>query len=93
MRWRFKTVLILIFILIISCASVGIGYIFYSEVIDKSNVIVDGDLTINFIDGDTFNLQGNATITFSVTNNSEEAKYYYIQLSDVYAQDVNYELT
>ncbi len=93
MRWRFKTVLIFIFILIISCASVGIGYIFYSEVIDKSNVIVDGDLTINFIDGDTFNLQGNATITFSVTNNSEEAKYYYIQLSDVYAQDVNYELT
>lgn len=93
MRWRFKSVLIFIFILIISCTSIGIGYIFYSEVIDKSNILVDGDLTINFINGDTFNLQGNASIAFSVTNNSEESKYYYIQFSDVYAKDVNYELT
>ena len=93
MRLRFKSVLVFIFIMIIACASIGVGYLFYNEVIDHSNVIVDGDLTINFINGDTFDLSGNASIAFSVTNNSDEQKYYYIQLSDVYANDVSYELT
>ncbi len=93
MRWRFKSVLVFIFILIIACASVGVGYLFYNEVIERSNVVVDGDLTINYINGDKFNLTGDATIAFSVTNNSDEEKYYYIQLSDVYANGVDYELT
>lgn len=93
MRWRFKSVLVFIFILIIACASVGVGYLFYNEVVERSNVVVDGDLTINYINGDKFNLSGDATIAFSVTNNSDEEKYYYIQLSDVYADGVDYELT
>ena len=93
MRLRFKSSLAFIFILIIACASIGVGYLFYNEVIDRSNVVVDGDLTINFINGDKFDLNGNASIAFSVTNNSDEQKYYYIQLSDVYASDVSYELT
>ena len=78
--------------MIVACASVGVGYLFYNEVIDHSNVVVDGDLTINFINGDKFDLSGDASIAFSVTNNSDEQKYYYIQLSDVYANNVNYEL-
>ena len=93
MRLRFKSCLVFIFLLIIGCASIGIGYLFYNEVVDRSNVVVDGDLTINYINGDAFNLSGDATIAFSVTNNSDEAKYYYIQLTDVYASNVNYELT
>ena len=92
MRLRFKSVLVFIFILIIACASVGVGYLFYNEVVERSNIVVDGDLTINFINGDSFDLNGDATIAFSVTNNSDEEKYYYIQLSDVYASNVNYEL-
>lgn len=93
MRLRFKSVLVFIFILIVACASVGVGYLFYNEVVDKSSVVVDGDLTINYINGDSFSLNGDATLAFSVTNNSDEQRYYYIQLSDVYASDVNYELT
>ena len=93
MRWRFKSVLVFIFILFIACASIGVGYLFYNEVVERSNVVVDGDLTINYINGDKFNLSGDATIAFSVTNNSDEEKYYYIQLSDVYADGVDYELT
>ena len=93
MRLRFKSCLVFIFLLIIGCASIGIGYLFYNEVVARSNVVVDGDLTINYINGDAFNLSGDATIAFSVTNNSDEAKYYYIQLTDVYASNVNYELT
>lgn len=92
MRLRFKSVLVFIFILIIACVSVGVGYLFYNEVVERSNIVVDGDLTINFINGDSFDLNGDATIAFSVTNNSDEQKYYYIQLSDVYASNVNYEL-
>lgn len=93
MRLRFKSILVFIFIMIIACASIGVGYLFYNEVIERSNVVVDGDLTINFINGDKFDLSGNASIAFSVTNNSDEQKYYYIQLSDVYANNVSYELT
>lgn len=92
MRLRFKSVLVFIFILIIACVSVGVGYLFYNEVVERSNIVVDGDLTINFINGDSFDLNGDASIAFSVTNNSDEQKYYYIQLSDVYASNVNYEL-
>ena len=54
MRLRFKSVLVFIFILIIACVSVGVGYLFYNEVVERSNIVVDGDLTINFINGDSF---------------------------------------
>lgn len=92
MRLRFKSVLIFIFMLFIACAAIGIGYIFYDKVIDKSDIVVDGDLTINYMNGDVFNLKGNSTINFSITNNGTDTKYYYIQISDVLANNVNYEL-
>ena len=92
MRLRFKSILIFIFILFITCASIGIGYIFYDKIIDKSDIVVDGDLTINYMNGDIFNLKGNSTISFSITNNSNELRYYYVQVSDVLATDVEYEL-
>lgn len=93
MRLRFKSVLAFIFILIIGCSAIGVGYLFYNEVIDTSDIFVDGDITVNFLNGSEFNLNGDATLSFSVTNNSTEEKYYYIQFSDVYADDVDYVLT
>lgn len=93
MRLRFKSVLAFIFILIIGCSAIGVGYLFYNEVIDTSDIFVDGDITVNFLNGSEFNLNGDATLLFSVTNNSTEEKYYYIQFSDVYADDVDYILT
>lgn len=93
MRMRFKSVLAFIFILIIGTAAIGVGYLFYSEVIDTSDIFVDGDITVNFLNGSEFTLDGDATLSFSVTNNSAEEKYYYIQFSDVYADDVDYILT
>ena len=79
MRLRFKSILIFIFILFITCASIGIGYIFYDKIIDKSDIVVDGDLTINYMNGDIFNLKGNSTISFSITNNSNELSENYIE--------------
>ena len=93
MRMRFKSVLGIIFLLIVGCSAIGIGYLFYNEVIDTSDIFVDGDITVNYLDGSEFTLDGDAILSFSVTNNSAEEKYYYIQFSDVYADDVDYILT
>ena len=93
MRMRFKSVLGIIFLLIVGCSAIGIGYLFYNEVIDTSDIFVDGDITVNYLDGSEFTLDGDAILSFSVTNNSTEEKYYYIQLSDVYADDVDYVLS
>ena len=65
MRFRFKSILSIIFLLIIGCASIGIGYLFYTEVIEVADIVVDGDLTINYINGDSFTSKGNAKIEFS----------------------------
>ncbi len=92
MRLRFKSALSLILFLIIGCFTIGIGYFFYHEVTTDSDIVIDGDITINYLSGKTFKLNGNNEVTFSVTNNDSEQKYYYIQLTDVYAQDVSYEL-
>lgn len=93
LRKRFKSMLSLIFILIICCISLGIGYVFFDKIKDTSDIVVDGKITINYLNGKTFNLNGNKKIAFSVTNNDTEAKYYYIQLTNVYAEDVSYTLT
>ena len=92
MRKRFKSILYFIFLLFIVCLSLGVGYIFYDKISSDSDIVVDGKITINYLNGKKFNLSGNNEITFSVTNNDSEAKYYYIQLTDVYANDVSYEL-
>ena len=93
MRMRFKSVLVFIFLLLISCIAIGVGYLFYKNVIDTSDLYVDGDLTINYFDGSSFSYNKDATTTFSIVNNSNEEKYYYIQFTDVLATDVEYELT
>ena len=92
MRKRFKSILYFIFLLFIVCLSLGVGYIFYDKISSDSDIVVDGKITINYLNGKKFNLSGNNEIAFSVTNNDSEAKYYYIQLTDVYANDVSYEL-
>lgn len=92
MRMRFKSALSFIFFLILVCSSIGVGYLFYHEVSTDSDIVIDGDITINYLSGKTFKLNGDNEISFSVTNNDSEQKYYYIQLTDVYAKDVSYEL-
>lgn len=92
MRFRFKSMLCFILILIIGCISIGVGYLFYHKA-DDADIVVDGYITINYLNGKSFKLNGNKEIEFSVTNNNSEQQYYYIQLKDVYAKNVTYELT
>ncbi|MDE6285025.1 MAG: hypothetical protein K2M17_04700 [Bacilli bacterium] len=96
MRLRFKTTLTFIFILIIACVTLGVGYIFYVKVIsDAAVIIVDGNITINYLNGNEFVLKDNAELQFSVTNNSNEQAFYYIQLSDIQGnvEKITYEIT
>ena len=89
---RFKSVLILLFCMIVVCLALGVGYLFFDKNDDDSDIVVDGEITINYLNGKKFNYNGDKEIAFSVTNNDAEAKYYYIQLTDVYANNVSYEL-
>lgn len=93
MRLRFKSALGFIFLLIAICAFLGVGYAFYDKISNDSDIVVDGKITINYLTGKKFKLNGNNEVSFSVTNNDDETKYYYIQLTDIYAKDVSYELT
>lgn len=93
MRLRFKSALGFIFLLIAICAFLGVGYIFYDKISNDADIVVDGKITINYLTGKNFNLNGNNELSFSVTNNDNETKYYYIQLTDIYAKNVSYELT
>ena len=93
MRLRFKSALSFIFLLIAVCAFLGVGYVFYDKISNDSDIVVDGKITINYLSGKKFALNGNDEVSFSVTNNDMETKYYYIQLTDIYAKDVSYELT
>lgn len=92
MRFRFKSILGIITILIITCIAIGIGYLFYHD-IKEADIVVDDYLTINYVNGQSFTLNGDNTIEFSVTNNSSESSYYYIKLTDVLASDVKFELS
>lgn len=93
MRLRFKSALGFIFILIAICAFLGVGYIFYDKISNDSDIVVDGKITINYLTGKTFKLNGDDEVSFSVTNNDSDTKYYYIQLTDINASNVSYELT
>ena len=90
MRFRFKSTLFLIFILILVVGLIGLGYFFWTEVVSQPNIVVDGEITINYLDGNKFKSKDNKKMTFTITNNSTEPNYYYIQLTDVYATDTTY---
>jgi len=84
MRLRFKMMLTIIFILILGCSFIGVGYLFYTKVIhDDTIVIADGNITINFLNGNEFSATEDKTLQFSVTNNGRDQASYYIQISDV----------
>ena len=84
MRKIYKTSLSFVGLLIVLTSILGICYLFYDKVIDPSNDIeVNGALSINYVDGKSFNLNEKYTIKFSVSNSSEEVQYYNIAFSKI----------
>ena len=95
MRLRFKTILSFIIILLISILLVGAGYVYYKEHIKKEALIIaNGDLTINYVNGDKFSNNKNKKLSFSVTNDSDKVRYYYILIKNIKGNNkkVSYEL-
>ena len=48
-----------------------------------SDIEVNGELSINYLDGKKFDINGEDEIKFSITNNNEKIKYYTINFSKV----------
>ncbi len=93
MRLRYKSGLAFIGLLIVCCLLLGASYGVYQKYYtDKTVVVADGALTINYLNGNKFNTKKDTKITFSVTNNSTEEETFYIKLSNVYAGDATYSL-
>lgn len=95
MRLRFKSALTFIFLLIVVCICLEVGYLFYVKVIkDDAIVVVDGNITINYLNGNEFAYSNDGSLEFSVTNNSDEKAFYYIQFSDLKgnSSNVTYEI-
>jgi hypothetical protein len=84
MRTRFKIPLYLLGILIVFCLFLGLLSFFYPDLIpENSLVIVDSELSINYISGNEFSQRKHQTLKFSVTNNGNEPIYYYLTFTDV----------
>ena len=56
LRKRFKSMLYFIFMLILTVSALGVGYIFYDKITSDSDIVVDGKITINYLDGKKFSL-------------------------------------
>lgn len=93
MRLRYKSILYFICSLIAICLALVISYYVYNEFFaSKSEVVVDGNLTINYLNGNYFKEKRKKNLEFSVTNNSDTEETFYIKFANVTASNVKYVL-
>ncbi len=86
MSKSYKFALSLVCILILGCIALGVTYLFYDkEVSEETIVLVDGGLSINYLDGNVIKEKESSeySMRFSVTNNSHNVASYSINLVDV----------
>lgn len=94
MRIVYKRSLTFIALLIVLVGCIGVGYLFYDQVIDPETlVVVNDELSINYLDSST--IIGNGEYRFSVTNSGVNDVYYEIRLTDIsgFSSDVTYRLS
>ena len=94
MRLRFKSALMVIFLLFVSCVLLEIGYLFYTKITDDAVVVAYGNVTVNYLNGNEFNLKNDGKLQFSVSNNGDTEAFYYIQFLDIKgnASAITYEI-
>lgn len=86
MSKSYKFALSFISILTLLCIALGVTYLFFDKnVSEESIVLVDGKLSINFLDGNVLKEResNNYTVNFSVTNNGSDGVFYSINLGEV----------
>ena len=92
----YKSLLTLISIMIVSCFALGIVYVFYDKNVSETTIVlVDGNLSINYLNGNVINEKDNSNynLKLSVTNNSSEYVSYSINLADVKSNANDVKLT
>ena len=84
MRMRFKSILYLISLLMISTFVLGAFYFVYRNYISYgADIKLSGPLSINYVDGSKIKASGDKKTTFSIINDSQEDAYYYIEFKDL----------
>lgn len=84
MRGIYKSLLSMIGFLFVFVCVVGVFYLSYLEFADgNSDIEVNGALSINYTNGKKFIIEDNKTIGFSISNSSEDVRYYSIGFKSV----------
>ena len=86
MSKTYKFLLTFICFLLIASVVLGIAYLFYDKDVSESTIVlVDGNLSINFLDGNVIKNKDEDSyeMNFSVTNNGSVAASYSINIADV----------
>lgn len=83
MKLRFKLPLYIIALAITSLLLLGTCYVFYDKFIDETLVVNTNNLlSINYRNGNKFD-EEKTKLSISVTNSSDEDKFYYIYFKDI----------
>lgn len=86
MSKSYKFVLTLIVISLIACFTIGLIYLFYDKDVSESTiVVVEGNLSVNFLDGNVIKnkVDSEYNVRVSITNNSSSVSSYSVNLEDV----------
>ncbi len=97
MQKKYTISLIVILCGILFCVSIYFDYVgFLSNHTDSlALTLVSEELSINYANGNKISVQDESTtVSFSITNHSDEIKYYYIKLIDIVGNPTaSYEIT
>lgn len=83
MKFIYKSFLTFIGFLILFLLGLGILYFAYYKISNSSDIEVNGNLSINYIDGKKFDINEKKTIKFSVSNSGDKVIYYTINFKHV----------
>lgn len=90
MKRKYTISLIIVFIIFLACLFVFFEYRNYksNKSYNEALTLVTEELSINYIDGNKIKLnEESKKIEFSITNHSNDTKYYYVKLKDIVNAD------
>lgn len=84
MKKNYKVFLTIIAFLICVSLIIGVVYLSYDKIFIKdSDIDVYGDISVNYLSGKKFKIDGEDNIEFIVTNSSDKPSYYEIYFSKI----------
>lgn len=93
---KYKIALSIIIILVACCGMIGIGYLYFEKnpkTQEHTMVFVDGDLSFNYINGQSIDSDYSNQYEFSITNTSSVPYYYYLVMNEINtAEGISFEV-